>query len=248
VASRPFAPRIVLIDIESSPALGWTWQRYEADVLKCERDWELLSFAYKELGRQPTRVIARPDFRDKTDRGLTQAAWKVLDEADVVVGHNLDKFDVRKLKAKFVEHGLAPPRTFKTIDTLKIARQQFAFSSNRLNDLAATLKLGSKVKTGGVGLWFDCLAGCKKAWAKMRRYNAHDVVLLERVYEKLKSWYPSHPNLALYEDRPGCPVCSSLKVQRRGWRVNLSRKVPRFQCQDCGHWMASAQLAKDLAA
>lgn len=248
MGSRPFSPLVVLLDIESSPALGWTWQRYETDVLKCERDWQLLSFAWKELGRQPVRCVARPDFKDKTDRALTVAAWKVLDEADVVIAHNGDRFDLRKLRAKFLEHGLAPPRPFKSIDTLKIARSQFAFSSNRLNDLAATLKVGEKLRTGGIDLWFDCLAGDAKAWARMRRYNAQDVALLERVYERLKAWAPSHPNLALYEDRPGCPVCSSLAVQRRGWNVNRAAKTPRFQCNQCGHWWSSASLARQLAA
>lgn len=248
MGSRPLSPRIILIDIESSPALGWTWQRYEADVLKCERDWELLSFAWKELGRQPTRCVARPDFKDKTDRSLTGAAWKVLNEADVVIGHNAERFDVRKLRAKFLEHGLPPTRSFKIVDTLKIARSQFAFSSNKLNELAATLKLGSKLRTGGIDLWFDCMAGDTRAWARMRRYNAQDVVLLERVYERLKAWHPSHPNLALHEDRPGCPVCSSLAVQRRGWNVNRATKAPRFHCRDCGHWWSSASLARQLAA
>lgn len=242
--SRPFAPRVVLIDIETSPNRGYTWGKYEQDVIRIDRGWQLLCFAYKELGKAGTRVVARPDFRDKSDRSLVKAAWKVLNDADVVIGHNIDGFDNRKLRAKFVEHGFAPPKTYKTIDTLKIARGQFAFTSNKLGDLAQTLRLGRKLRTGGVDLWFDCMEGDPKAWDRMRRYNAQDVVLLERVYEQLKSWYPSHPNLALYEDRPGCPVCSSLKVQRRGAQVLRARKVARFHCQGCGHWFTSALLGK----
>lgn len=246
--SRPFAPRVILIDIETSPLEIYAWGRYEQNALRVRHDWQLLSFAYKELGKAGTRCIARPDFKDKTDRSLTAAAWRVFNEADVIIGHNIDKFDNRKLRAKFVEHGLAPPRTYRTIDTLKIARGQFAFSSNKLGDLAETLRLGAKLRTGGIELWFDCMAGDKKAWERMRRYNVQDVVLLERVYERLKAWYPSHPNLALYENRPGCPVCSSLKVQRRGVHVLKTRKMPRFHCQACGHWFQNNRLEVDDAA
>ncbi len=231
-------PKVYLIDIETSPNLGYTWGKYEQNILRFKKEWELLSFAYKELGKQPTHCSARPDYKDKTDRALVLAAWEVLNEADIIIGHNVDKFDNRKLRAKFVEHGLVPPKTYKTIDTLKIARSQFAFNANSLNDLAFTLKLGSKMKTGGIDLWFACMDGDKKAWAKMVAYNKQDVVLLEKVYDRLKSWYPSHPNLALYEDRPGCPVCASSKVQRRGVQVLKFRKVARHQCQDCGHWFA----------
>lgn len=236
--SRALSPTVLLIDIETSPNLSYTWGKWEQDVIRFQKEWELLAFAYKELGRQPTRCLARPQFKDKSDRSLVKAVWSVCNSADVLIGHNIDAFDSKKLKAKFVEYGLPPPMPYKTIDTCKLARSQFAFNSNKLDDLAFTLKLGRKKATGGFDLWLACMAGDKKAWAKMIAYNKHDVVLLEKVYERLKAWYSNHPNLALYEDRPGCPVCSSLKVQRRGVHVLKLRKAERFQCQDCSHWFS----------
>lgn len=230
------SPIVYLIDIETSPNLAYVWGKYEQNAIAFQREWELLSFAYKRLGSPKTHCIARPDFKDKTDRAITLAVWAVLNEADVVIAHNGDQFDVRKLRAKFVEHGLTPTRPFKTIDTKKIAKSQFMFNSNSLNDLAATLKLGAKMQTGGFDLWLGCMAGDAKAWRKMVKYNRHDVVLLEKVYDRLKAWHPSHPNLPLYEDRPGCPVCSSPRVQRRGFQILKLKKNARFQCQGCGHW------------
>jgi hypothetical protein len=237
-------PKIILLDIETSPNLGWTWQKFEQNVLRFDKEWELLSFAWKELGKGPTQCLARCHYLDKTEAGLVKAAWGVLNEADIVIGHNIDRFDNKKLRAKFVEHGLVPPKPYKTIDTLKIARSQFAFNSNSLNDLAHTLKLGSKVKTGGIELWFGCMAGDEKSWRKMIAYNKHDVVLLEKVYQRLKTWYPTHPNLALYNDREGCPVCpSGGRVQRRGTQVLQQRVAQRYQCQACGHWFHKKKVA-----
>lgn len=241
-------PYTALIDIETSPGLGWSWGRRETDILRVKQDWELLSFAWKELGRGKVNCYARPDFKDKTDKALTRAAWGILDSSDVVIGHNLDKFDHRKLRAKFVEHRLPPPRPYKTIDTLKIARKHFAFSSNKLNDLAQTLGVGAKMRTGGLDLWFDCMDGDPAAWRKMVAYNKRDVVLLESVYERLKAWHSNHPNMPLHSGMAGCPVCSSINLQRRGYVVSKVTKSPRWQCMDCGAWFSSARMARDLAA
>ena len=232
-------PRIILLDIETSPNLGYSWGKFEQNVLRFDKEWELLSFAYKVLGAPASKTIchARCDYTDKTDYRLVCQAAAVMDGADVIIGHNIDRFDNKKLRAKFVEHGLAPPKPYKTIDTLKIARSQFAFNSNSLNDLAFTLKLGRKVQTGGIELWFGCMANDPKAWKKMIAYNKHDVVLLEKVYNHLRTWYPNHPNLTLYsDDGIGCPVCRSLKFQRRGTQVLQQRVAQRYQCQACGHW------------
>ncbi len=228
-------PRIYLVDIETSPSLGYTWGKYEQNVLRFQKEWELLCFAYKEPGKK-IKCVSRPNFRDETDYSVTKAAWKLFNEADILIGHNIDKFDNKKLRAKFVEHGFGPPRPYKTIDTLKIARAQFAFNSNSLNDLAQTLSLGRKIQTGGIDLWFACMAGDDKAWAKMVSYCKHDVLLLEKVYEQLKAWHPAHPNTALFSDTTGCPVCASDNVQRRGYQLLKLRKAARFHCQKCGHW------------
>jgi hypothetical protein len=232
--------KVTLLDIETTPNVGYTWGKWEQNVISFKKEWELLSFAHKELGKQPTECIARPDFKDVTDKSLTVETWKILDASDVLIGHNIDQFDNRKLRAKFIEHKLPPPSPYKTIDTKKIAKSQFAFNSNSLNDLAKTLQLGSKVKTGGFDLWLGCMEGDAKAWKRMRLYNRHDVILLEKVYMAMRSYFPGHPNFRLLDGvqdgRPGCPVCKSAKVQRRGYRVLVKRRCARFQCQGCGHW------------
>lgn len=241
MAFRPLSPKVFLVDIETAPFIGYIWGKYDQTVIKKIRGWHLLSFAYKELGKQPVRCFSRPDFKDKTDKSITRAIWGVLDSADVIIAHNGDRFDIPKLRSKFVEHGLLPPKPFKTIDTKKIAKAHFGFYSNSLNDIADDLGLGKKLETGGFELWEGCMAGDPKAWRKMVAYNKQDVILLEKVYERLKVWHPSHPNLALYEDRPGCPVCSSLKVQRRGFQINKVARSFRYQCRDCAHWFSRSK-------
>jgi hypothetical protein len=80
------------------------------------------------------------------------------------------------------------------------------------------------------------MAGDRKAWKKMLAYNAHDVLLTEKLYLKLLPWMTSHPNLGLYTDRPVCPRCGSSKINFRGTVRNTTTIYQSFQCQSCGGW------------
>lgn len=239
-------PRVLFYDIETSPNLGYSWGKWEQNIIAFKKEWELLSFAYKWKGEKKVHCLTRKDY--PSEKALVREMWKIHNEADIVIAHNGDAFDQKKLKAKYVQHGFNPPQPAKTIDTLKIARANFAFNSNKLDDLGNILGLGRKEQTGGFQLWLDCMSGIKKAWAKMAKYNKQDVVLLERVYMKLRSWMPNHPNLNLYkeeDDRGACPVCQSTKVQAQGIRVAVKTRKQRFQCQACGHWFTGKALKSE---
>lgn len=240
-------PRIAFWDIETAPTRGWVWTNYEANLISTDRDWYILSFAVKWSDEKKIRTYALPDYpgysRDKEcDKALVKDLWRMLDACDIAVAHNGDGFDVKKANARFIVHGLKPPSPYKTIDTLKIARSRFKFGSNKLTDLGRYLGVGQKLPHTGAHLWFSCMAGDAKSWSLMRRYNAQDVRLLERVYERIKPWAPNHPNLNLYTDGAGCPTCQSKKVQRRGTQVKLNSKRSRFHCQSCGTWFSGAKV------
>ena len=179
--------RVLFLDIETAPNLGFCWGKWEQNIIDFKRHWFMLSFSMKWQGERSAHTFVLPDFRGyvsnkEDDSRLVTKLWEVMDEADVIVAHNGDRFDVRKSNARFVTHGLTPPSPYKTVDTLKTARRVFRFSSNKLDDLGSQLQVGRKIDTGGIPLWKKCIENDPKAWAKMKRYNAQDVLLLERVY------------------------------------------------------------------
>lgn len=230
-------PKILFYDIETSPLEIHTWGLYDQNSLNMIKDWTLMSFAYKWGGEKSIKVLARPDFKDKTDKTLVKALWKLIDEADILIGHNSDAFDNKKATAKFIEHGLTPPSPSQTVDTCKVAKKYFRFTSNKLDDLGKLLGVGRKEKTGGIDLWLECIAGSKSAWAKMKKYNKQDVALLERVYLKLLPWINNHPNVAFLADKvDACPKCGSENLQRRGYHCSKTQKYRRINCGDCGGW------------
>jgi predicted RNA-binding Zn-ribbon protein involved in translation (DUF1610 family) len=245
-------PRVLFFDLETSPNLSHTWGIYEQNVISVERHWMLITGGYRWSEQPKAKAVNLVDFDPKgmengDDGELVKFLWTLLDEADIVIGHNGDKFDIRKANARFAYHGLGPTSPFKTVDTLKVARRYFNFNSNRLNDLGQHLGLGKKVETGGFGLWLGCLKGDKKSWALMAKYCRQDVDLLVEVYERLRPWMKTHPNMGVGQGGFTCPNCGSLKVQRRGTARTQVNVYQRWQCKDCGSYSRSRKAEKEKA-
>lgn len=229
--------KTLLFDIENTPLISYTWGLYEQNVVAVHKDWELLSVAYSWHGsRSPIKVIDREG--QATDRRLTQKLWELLNHADVVVAHNAAEFDVKKAMAKFAEHHLGPPAPFKVIDTLKIARSQFKFTSNKLDDLAKLGKISRKLPNVGIEMWLGCMAGKASSWMQMRKYNKQDIVVLREVYEWLAPFAKSLPNAAIGKGVV-CPRCGGMKLHRRGTVRSVAASYAQYQCVKCGGWTRS---------
>lgn len=177
-----------------------------------------------------------------------QRLWELLDEADVVITYNGDKFDLPIIRGEFLRAGLRPPAPFISLDILKKARGQFKFPSMKLQYLSEdVLGLDGKAHHEGHGLWVKCLQGDPEAWERMKEYNIQDVVLLEEVYDKLLPWIKGHPNVNLFDEEadefsePLCPTCGELDYQKRGYSYTTLGKFQRYNCNACGTWFKSTK-------
>lgn len=244
-------PKILIFDIETSPNLGYIWGKYEQNVIEYNHEWYMLCYVAKWLGNKKIIKSKLNDFPNykkdmMNDKHVVKTLWKLFDEADVIIGHNGDRFDIKKSNARFAYHGLPPPSQYKTIDTLKVARKYFKFNSNKLDDLGQLFGLGKKLPHEGFQLWKKCMFGDKKAWNKMIRYNIQDVKLLEKLYLKLLPWIGNHPNFGLYMGKEYvCPKCGSEKLQKRGFHYTKSQIYQRIQCQDCMGWCRQVKAEKN---
>lgn len=231
------APRILSIDIETSPIEAYTWGLWQQNVgiNQIKKPTTMLSFAAKWVGK-PKRIF-HSVFHDGEDQ-MVQAAWDLLDQADAIMTWNGKSFDEPHLNREFIEHGLTPPSPFKHIDLMQTAKRQFRFPSNKLDYVARALGCGGKVSTGGFELWLACMAGDEKAWAKMRRYNIQDVVLLEELHDKMLPYIKNYPHVGLYS--PGeedcCGKCGSQDLERRGQAYTPLGAYQQYRCRPCGSW------------
>lgn len=241
--SQPKA-KILFFDIETSPNLANVWANYEQNVLRQVESWQILCFSYRWAHERKTYVVSMYDNRKldqeahglyyKDDYNVVLTLHELLEQADIVVAHNGDKFDLRKANARFVYHGLTPPEPYKTVDTLKVARKYFNFNSNKLGDLGEYLGAGSKQQSGGLETWFGCMNGDEKSWRKMIKYAKQDVNLLIKVYEKLRPWMTNHPNLNVYGALNQCPTCGHSKLTKRGIRTTKTMSYQQYRCNSCG--------------
>jgi ribosomal protein L37AE/L43A len=177
-----------------------------------------------------------------SEKHMLRGIHKLLDEADVVVHQNGERFDVPMLNTEFLKHGMKPPAPFKQVDLKKISQQKFRFPTSKLEYVAKAVGAGEKMKEHvNFELWTKCMEGDPVAWDLMEKYNKQDVRITTRVYKIYLPWISKHPNAGSYRDgdKEVCPNCGSKHYHRRGFAVAHLKRYPRFQCQDCGAWFRS---------
>lgn len=199
--------KILILDIETAPLRAHLWSMWQHGVglNQIETDWYMLSFVAKWAHEDEVVYRDISDVYDsETDVTLLQDLWDLLDEADFVVGHNVKKFDLKKINARFILNGLGKPSSYRVIDTMLIAKALFGFTSNKLEYLTDRLctkyKKSKHTKFPGHMLWVECLKGNPEAWAEMEEYNKFDVLSNQELYEVLMPWDSRLPNFDLYVD------------------------------------------------
>lgn len=227
--------KILVLDIETSPNLVWTWGLFNQFITidKIVQPTFVMTWAARWHGQKIVH------FRKYTADDFLTKIWDLLNEADVVVHYNGKKFDIPHLNREFLEDGLNPPSNYFEIDLLTTVRRRFKFTSNKLDYVAGRILKEGKLHTGGFSLWTACLEGHAWAWAKMRQYNIQDVVVTDKLYSKLKGWIINHPNHGLYvedQDNPICRNCGSADIKNNGPENDTTGvfAYQRLKCNDCG--------------
>jgi hypothetical protein len=251
--SKHKGPKILLIDIETMPIIAHVWSLWNNDVAlnQVQQDWSILSWSAKWL-HEPNSKIMYADQRYakniNDDNKLLKQIHKLMDEADIILGQNSKRFDTKKLNARFIINGYPPPSKYQQIDTMIMAKKNFAFTSNKLEYLSNTLgvkhkKLKTK-KFPGHLLWAECMKGNVEAFKEMEAYNKTDVLALEDVYKKLAPW-DNMVNLNVYQDEMVC-TCGSKQFQKRGFQYSKTGKYQNYRCSHCGKsYKDGVNLLKD---
>lgn len=202
---RKDGPRILIYDIETAPILAHVWKLWDNNVglNQIDSDWYMLSFCAKWLGEDEIFYYDQRDAEaPQDDTYILSKLWSMLNEADIVIGQNIRRFDTKKVNARFVLNGFPKPSAYRQIDTMVIAKEQFGFTSNKLEYMAGKLcpehTKDNHNEFPGHTLWVECLRNNIEAWEAMERYNRDDVLATEALYNVLSSWDSKLPNLDVY--------------------------------------------------
>jgi uncharacterized protein YprB with RNaseH-like and TPR domain len=240
-------PRILFFDIETAPIVAEVWDLFDQNIglNQIVSDWTILSWAAKWEGSNKVMYSSVEGQKNlRNDKAVLKEIWKLLDEADIVVTQNGISFDSKKLNARFIINGMPPTSSYKHIDTCRLARKHFKFTSNKLEYL--TDKLNTKYKKlkhkkfPGHELWKECLKNNKEAWKEMKKYNIFDVLALEELYPKLIAYdHNNNINFALYnanakKDDFLCK-CGSTERTKYGYAYTKNGKFQRYKCVKCSN-------------
>lgn len=213
---------IGLLDTENAPNIAATWGIHDQVVRYTDiiQEWFFLSAQFKKLGDKRTQSICilqdKKRFRkDHTDDYIVvKKCHEFISSVDVLVGHNLKGHDLKKLYAKFLEHGLEPPDEPFIVDTYQVSKK-FGFTSRKLGDLCKKLDLVKKLEHEP-GIFILASQGDPAAIRKVLKYGLGDIPTLEKLYLKFRPFIKNHPNQNAYALKACCPVCGSGNFHKRG--------------------------------
>jgi hypothetical protein len=246
-------PRILVLDIETSPALMWGYgmfnQNFSLEMI--ERKPGIIGWAsrWKDQPAKRCKWYDGPAMDGYID-DLT-ILWEQLNEATHVLHFNGQRFDMPWTNHEFIKYGIAdgrPPSPYKQIDLMKQIKREVRSHSNKLQFLSTDLLgLEGKIGASALTLWLrmyhaamanDTVA-YEKARADMARYCKRDVNLLPPMMDKYLPWMTGINSNQYTGDPDGCPNCKAgpSALQRRGYAQLVGGGTyQRYQCQKCGTW------------
>lgn len=237
-------PVVGTLDIETSPLQGHVFGLFDQNIglSQVGQEWAILSFCWKPLGGGKRNYVYHDNSQSASpldDRELCQKLWDILNEADFVIAQNGVGFDLKKISARMLMHGMRPFSPVRVLDTLIMARRIARFTSNKLEWLSRYLSSTPKDRHAefpGAELQIECMRGNPRAWACNKRYNIKDVLATEDVYLRLAPWDRQHPNFGTYLDttEPVCKVCLSSNVVEDGLHYTNVSSYKRYRCSKCG--------------
>lgn len=210
--------KILIYDIETSPNEGWFWragykQNIEYNQIKKER--AIICLSYKWLGEKEIYNLTWDE--NQNDYFLIEQFIEVLNEADLIVAHNGDNFDIKWLKTRALIHKLHYKMlpNYKQFDTLKVVKSKLYLNSNRLDYIAKILGFSGKIRTR-YELWDEvCFDNNRESLKEMLEYCDEDVVQLEHVYKELSyldnPYY--HQGVITGNTKQTSPITGSYKIK-----------------------------------
>lgn len=227
--------KVLVYDIETSYNIVKSWRvGYKININPGDiiHERKIICVSYKWLGDE--QVFNLSWDKNQDDKFLLEQFIEVLNEADLIVAHNGDNYDLPFIKTRAIKHDLSMLVNYPQFDTLKVAKKKFNFNSNKLDYISEFLGFGNKIKTE-MALWDEIIFNKSvEAMNKMIDYCNKDVELLEKVYMKLVYWDNpmAHVGVLQGKIKQTSPITGSVNIEHiktvttnRGTIKNIMRDI-----------------------
>lgn len=234
-------PRILVLDLETSPHLAYTFSLWNTNIgiHQIMEPTRVISWAAKWHGEK--KVMFGAEWEWQTQGTTDSAKWfkrlyDLLMEADAVCHWNGDSFDMPHIRREVKERGWTALPPIRSIDLMKHVKREYRFASNKLDWVSRRLLNDHKTSHTGFQLWVDVLHQIPKAQTLMEKYNKQDVELTDGMLTECWDELKNLPSLALHRGVTGiCERCGSADLTRRGFVYTSASKFQRYTCPR-GHW------------
>jgi uncharacterized protein YprB with RNaseH-like and TPR domain len=176
---------------------------------------------------------------EKRDLYLLKDVVKIMEEADVLIGHFSPGFDFPFIQTRCLMHGLPVIPKPVHIDTWRIAKKNLRLNNNKLKTIARAFRCDEQKSEVPLYIWRRAKAHDVEAMEIIAEYNVQDVRTQRDITEKLMPLAASMPNwnLLIDDDILHCPACGGTNLEYRGYSYTKLYKYKRLRCKDCGKWM-----------
>lgn len=243
---------MLVLDIETSPHKCWSFQTYKTTIYPDQviEPSRAISWSAKWHGEKPVHFMS--EYHDSYLQML-HGIRLLLDQADVAIAYNGDRFDIPRLNQQFRLNKIPYPSPFVKVDVYKVIKKIEVWPFHKLGWITEDLGLSGKTDPGGMIHWRECLGDFgeerqRKAWNRMRRYNKRDVVTLEELFDEYRADITNIPAVDLFGPEaeaavvPPCPACvDGGRPTRQGYKRTKTRRYPQYQCQNCGRWFSDTR-------
>lgn len=202
----PFVPmayrttaNILYIDLEVSKSWVFNYGlRVPSTYLNTEdlyREYFIICWSASYVGQEKvwSDCVTKKEVLDwhkgkSPDARILGRLQELMESADMIAGHNVDRYDVKRANTRFLLNGLEPVTDKKTLDSLKMARSKFTFESNKLDYISQRLGFRGKDDIRNSD-WLNIVTtGDEKTLKKVLKYNRGDVTNGKAVLERLMKY------------------------------------------------------------
>jgi uncharacterized protein YprB with RNaseH-like and TPR domain len=229
----------LFFDIETSPNICYSWRIGYKISLGFENiidERKIICISYKWEGSDKIHSLTWD--KHLCDRQMLIDFIEVANQADELIAHNGDRFDIKWIRTRCIYHRIPMFPNYRTLDTLKKAKSGFNFNSNRLDYIAQFLGVGAKVKHSGFDMWKGVMKGDKEALKEMVNYCEGDIIVLEDVFLTMQNYIkPNTHNGVLNNNfKYSCPTCGSEHTTLVKNNVTAMGTIKRLMsCNDCDY-------------
>lgn len=209
-------------DIETSPCISYHFNHYDVTVRQEHKIKEShllsVSWAFND-GEVQGFKLTPEEVANGDDLTLVVNLIEAIEKADILVGYNSKKFDIKYLNTRAFYYGIPPLSTTKHIDLYEQVKKSFKFPSNSMGNVSKYIGLEGKLETEGWSLWRKCMEHwntevCEQALTDMLTYNKQDIEATRDLHKRMQGWLKQAPNI--------------------GAMTNVKSDVNTLRCIKCG--------------